>query len=233
MDAFKNMPGIEAVPPQPVKDVISYKPETSWNYEAGIRSELLKDRLHAELTFFYTDVRDLQITKFVASGSGRYLSNAGKAKSLGAELSLRARLTDELTPYLNYGYTHATFLNYNNEREDFKGNYIPYIPQNTASIGLQFNKPLKNSRVIDQLMANIQCNGTGKIFWNEENNLSQPFYTVVNAQAGIRKGIVAINLWAQNLTNTGFSSFYFESFNKPFMQRGKPLQFGVKFSISR
>ena len=234
MNEFRQrLTGMEIVPPKPIKDVISYKPETSWNYEAGLRSELLKDRLHAELTFFYTDVSDLQITKFVASGSGRYLSNAGKAKSTGAELSLHARLTDDFTPYLNYGYTQATFLNYNNERADFKGKYIPYIPHNTASIGIQYNKPLTYGRFINQITADIQCNGVGRIYWNEQNNLSQPFYTLINAQVGIRKGIVSVNLLAQNLTNTDFSAFYFESFGNPFMQKGKPLQFGMKISISQ
>ena len=234
MNAFRDMfTDLEILPPRPVKEVISYKPETSWNYEAGIRSELFEDRLHTELTFFYTDIENLQITKFVASGSGRYLSNAGKAKSTGLEVSLRARLSNELTSYLHYGYTHATFLNYNNDRDDFKGKSIPYIPQNTANIGIQYSKLLKNCRLIDQFSADVQCNGTGKIYWNEANVLSQPFYAIVNAQAGIRKGIVSLTLWTRNLTDTHYAAFYFESFDKPFMQRGKPLQFGVKLAIAK
>ena len=232
MNAFREMfSDLEITPPRPVKDVISYKPETSWNYELGVRSELLKNRLHAELTFFYMDVRDLQITKFVTSGSGRYLSNAGKAETFGAELSLRARLSDELTADLNYGYTHATFLDYNNDRNDFKGNYIPYIPHNTVSLGLQYSKQLKNNRMIDRIFAAAQCNGTGKIYWEEANQLSQPFYTIINAQAGVRKGFISFDLWARNLMNTHYSAFYFESFNNPFMQRGKPLQFGAKVNF--
>jgi outer membrane receptor protein involved in Fe transport len=233
MNAFREMlGGLEIVPPRPVKEVIAYKPETNWNYEFGARSELIKNRLHAELTFFYMDVENLQITKFVESGSGRYLSNAGKAESYGAELSLRAVLSNEWTADLNYGFTHATFRDYNNEREDFKGNYIPYIPQQTFSAGIQYNKQLRNCRIIDQFFASAQYNGTGKIYWNEANELTQPFYAVVNAQAGVRKGIVSFNLWTRNLTNTDYSAFYFESFNNKFMQRGKPFQFGGKININ-
>ena len=232
LNAFKEMiPNMEITAPKPVKDVISYKPETSWNYEIGIRSELIKDRLHAELTFFYMDVEDLQITKFVDGGSGRVLSNAGKAESYGAEISLRTILSDEFTADLNYGYTHATFRDYNNDKEDFKGNYIPYTPQHTLSIGLQYSKLLRNSW-IDQISASAQCNGAGKIYWTEANDISQSFYAIVNAQAGIRKGIISLNLWARNLTDTDYSAFYFESFNKPFIQKGKPLQFGAKVNIA-
>lgn len=233
MNAFKAMiPPHAIVEPTPIKDVISYQPEVSWNFEGGVRSEFLQNRLHAELTFFYLDVRNLQITKFVESGSGRYLSNAGKAGSFGAELSLRALLTKELTADLNYGFTHATFRDYNNEREDFKGNYIPYIPQHTLSIGLQYSKMFANNKVIDQFFASAQCNAAGKIYWNEANLLSQPFYALVNAQAGIRKGIVSLNVWARNLTDTDYAAFYFESFNKPYMQRGKPLQFGTRVNLA-
>jgi len=233
MDAFKNRmpPNTTIDEPTPVKEVISFQPETSWNYELGARSELVRNRLHAELTFYYLDIQNLQITKFVESGSGRYLSNAGKAESFGAELSLRALFSDEFTADLNYGFTHATFRVYDNARDDFKGNRIPYIPQQTMSIGLNYNKQLRDCRIFDRFFISTQCNGTGKICWNETNRLSQPYYTVVNAQAGARKGMYAFSLWTRNLTNTDYSAFYFESFDKPFMQRGRPFQFGAKISI--
>jgi len=220
-----------AVEPKPVKEVIAYRPETSWNYETGMRSELIHDRLHVEATLFYMNINDLQITKFVEGGNGRYLSNAGKAVSYGAELTLRTIITDCLTGDLNYGFTHATFRDYNNEREDFKGKSIPYTPQHTFSAAVQYNR-LLHSNFIDQLTFAVQYNGAGKIYWTESNNITQPFYGVLNAQAGIRKGIVTLNIWAQNLTATDYAAFYFESFSKHFIQKGKPLQFGTRISVN-
>lgn len=232
LKAFEGrVPAELIVAPRPVKEVIAYNPETSWNYEIGMRSELVKNRLHAELTGFYMDVRDLQMTQFVSSGSGRYLSNAGKARSWGVELSMRAILSDEFTADLNYGYTHATFRDYNDGKGDYKGNYIPYTPQQTLSVGLQYNKALRN-RWLDQVFASAQCNSAGKIYWTEANELTQPFYAIVNAQTGVRKGVVSLSVWARNLTDTDYSAFYFESFDKPFMQKGKPLQFGAKINVA-
>ena len=72
MSAFKDMMPIEVKEPTPIEEVASYKPEKSWNYEIGIRSELLFQRLSAELTGFYMDIQDVQLTKFVNSGNGRY-----------------------------------------------------------------------------------------------------------------------------------------------------------------
>ena len=122
MSAFKDMMPIEVKEPTPIEEVASYKPEKSWNYEIGIRSELLFQRLSAELTGFYMDIQDVQLTKFVNSGNGRILTNAGKAKSYGIEASLRARIIDGLTADVNYGFTHATFRDYNNGKEDFTSN---------------------------------------------------------------------------------------------------------------
>ena len=83
MSAFQSMIPTEIEKPVPVEDVAAYKPEQSWNYELGVRSELIEGHLNAELTLFYMDIRDLQITKFVNSGNGRILANAGKARSTG------------------------------------------------------------------------------------------------------------------------------------------------------
>lgn len=230
----------KAEQPGEVKDIASYKPEHSWNYEAGIRSELVRGRLSAELTFFYMDIRDLQLTSFAENGSGRMITNGGKANSYGVELSLRSRITDGLTADLNYGFTRATFRDYiftdkdeNSQivKTDCKDNFIPYTPRHTVSLGLQYTK-LLHRKMIDQFIASAQFTGAGKIFWTEKNDISQPFYGLVNAKVGVRKGIVNLNLWSRNITNTDYQAFYFESFNQSFIQKGKPFQIGGEITVT-
>ena len=230
----------KAEQPGEVKDIASYKPEHSWNYEAGIRSELVRGRLSAELTFFYMDIRDLQLTSFAENGSGRMITNGGKANSYGVELSLRSRITDGLTADLNYGFTRATFRDYiftdkdeNSQivKTDCKDNFIPYTPRHTVSLGLQYTK-LLHRKMIDQFIVSAQFTGAGKIFWTEKNDISQPFYGLVNAKVGIRKGIVNLNLWSRNITNTDYQAFYFESFNQSFIQKGKPFQIGGEITVT-
>ena len=231
MSAFQSMIPTEIEKPTPVEEVAAYKPEQSWNYELGVRSELIEGRLNAELTLFYMDIRDLQITKFVNSGNGRVLANAGKARSAGVESSLRARISMEWTADLNYGFTHATFRDYDNGQQVFDGNFVPYTPRHTASLGVQYTKSLRG-KWIDQVYASAQLNGAGKIFWTEYNDIGQDFYLTLNARAGFRKGKFNVSLWGKNLTNTEYSAFYFESFGNPFLQLGKPLQFGVEVAFT-
>jgi outer membrane receptor protein involved in Fe transport len=228
-----------AVVPEPAEKTMSYRPEYSWNYELGIRSELPDGSIAGELTFFYTDINDMQITRFVESGNGRILANAGKARSLGVEASFRARIAHGLSADLNYGYTHATFLDYIHEKKvdgeivrmDCKGNTLPYVPSHTLNTGMQYVRLFKRSWV-DQFSASAQLSGIGSIRWTEANDVSQPFYALLNAQAGIRKGAVHLNLWVRNLANTSYATFYFESLGQPYVQKGKPLRIGVEVLVT-
>lgn len=226
-------------PLSPVSDVASYKPEHSWNYEAGIRSELVKERLNAELTVFYMDIRDIQLTTFAENGSGRMITNGGKADSYGVELSLRAKIANGLTADVNYGFTHATFQDYLFKEKiggkivetDCKDHFIPYTPRHTVSVGLQYIR-LFHHKWIDQFMVSAQYTGAGKIFWTEKNDISQSFYGVLNGKIGVRKGCVNLNIWSRNITDTDYQAFYFESFDNSFIQKGKPFQIGAEVAVA-
>ena len=121
-----------------VSKATQYKPEYSWNYELGSHLTLWEGKLWADLAVFYMDTRDQQISQFAASGLGRITINAGKSRSYGAEASLRASLTNELSLNASYGYTYATFTDYivNEEdkdgnltvKADYNGKYVPFVP---------------------------------------------------------------------------------------------------------
>ncbi len=223
--------------PSEVEQVASYKPEHSWNYELGIRSELIKNRLRAELTLFYMDIENIQLTTFAENGSGRMITNGGAADSYGAEVSLRCLIAEGLTADINYGFTRATFRNYtaidktSNSEVSYKGCFVPYTPRHTVNLGLHYTKLLRNCW-LDQFSISAQCSGAGEIFWTEKNDISQDFYAVLNAKAGVRKGAVSLNLWSRNLTDTDYQAFYFESFNNSFIQKGKPFQIGAEIAVS-
>jgi outer membrane receptor protein involved in Fe transport len=219
----------------PVKDLVSYQPEYSWNYEIGFKGELLKDFLYTELAAFYIDVKDIQITDFVESGQGRILKNAGKARSAGFDLSLTALITEELKFTTHYGFTHAVFKNYifkdnENDSIDYSGNFIPFAPQNTLSASAVYNKILRN-KWIDRFNIQVQYNGAGKIYWTEANDIRQDFYGLLNVRAGVNKGLFGINVWANNVLNTRYTAFYFESMQQKLAQAGKPFTFGIEATV--
>mgnify|MGYP000049035109 FL=1 len=75
-----------------VQETTVYKPEYSWNYEVGSHLSLFNGKLKTDLAAFYMDTHDQQIAKFVNSGLGRMMVNAGSSESYGVEASFLASI---------------------------------------------------------------------------------------------------------------------------------------------
>ena len=210
---------------------ISYKPEYSWNYELGTHLRLLDNALNVDMSLFYIDCRNQQLTVFPpGNGTGRLMSNAGHTRSFGVELSASYRYNNLLLT-ANYGYTNARFLKYNDGRTDYSGNFIPYAPQNTIMVGCEYKIDI-NSKLADNLVIQTDWRGVGKIYWNEDNTISQPIYGQLGASLILNQAKYSISLWANNITSTEFNTFYFKSVGNSFVQRGKPMQIGLALSIN-
>ena len=131
----------------------------------------------------------------------------------------------------NYGYTNAKFEEFSDGVNDYAGNYLPYAPQHTASLGASYRWTI-NRKLLDALTLNCSWQGMGKIYWNEANTLSQDFYSQLNASVELQKGPVSLTLWGRNLTDTDFYTFYFKSMTNNFYNHGKPCRMGVTLSFA-
>jgi outer membrane receptor protein involved in Fe transport len=215
-----------------INQVVGYKPEQSWNFELGSHLTTDDNRLSADISAFYIRCNDQQLTRFPEGNTtGRIMSNAGKARSFGAEVALRYAPLNELELNANYGYTNAKFIEYNNGKDDFAGKYITYSPSNTFYVGATYTKDFNNSW-FDAISINANVKGAGKIYWNEDNSLHQPFYATANASIRVEHKNLSLDIWAQNLTNTNFKTFYFVSIGNAFLQRGKPRCLGATLRIN-
>ncbi len=218
----RNLPQFET----PETDQIVYRPEYSWNYELGAHLTLT-DRLQMDAAIFYNKVYDQQIARFAPSGLGRMMVNAGKSRSLGAELSMLWRPVDALSINANYGFTNAKFSEYDGGNNiDYSGNYVPFVPNHTANIDAAYTFRFKNS-VLSSLTIGAAMTGAGKIYWTEDNMASQDFYSLLDARIVLGFKSCDLSLWGKNLTDTEYNTFYFESASRGYEQHGRPLQFGA------
>ncbi|MCD8262178.1 MAG: TonB-dependent receptor [Bacteroides sp.] len=236
---LKDIPVKEGEPN--IKDITLYKPEYSWNYEIGTHLTVWNGKLTADISAFYMDTRDQQVAVFAESDFGRRTVNAGKSRSIGAEIALRTQLTDNFSLNVAYGYTNARFKEYMTSEQnglqsdtiDYSGNYIPFVPQNTFNIGEEYIYRFKPASILKSLFLNVNYNGVGKIYWTEKNNIKQDFYGTLNARATASFHKIDISFWAQNILNKHYSTFYFETMGDAFdtkayyMQKGKPVHLGV------
>lgn len=233
---------MSAMAPNPpaidVKRSTIYQPEFSWNYELGIHNAFFNNKLKTGLTLFYMDISGLQLTEFITSGAGRRLTNAGTSTSKGAELAVNIDLGGGFDVDVNYGFADATFKRYTNivsiggvsTQVDYAGKSIPYAPQNTVGVNLNYSKRLRNG-FFTEIYGTASYYGAGKIYWTDANDISEDYYSLVNAKIGVKKEAFGLELWGKNLLNTEYNAFYFKSFGNSFFQKGKPLQFGVKLTL--
>ena len=219
-----------------IKDATLYKPEYSWNYEIGSHMTMFDGRLQADVAAFYMDTHDQQISRFAASGLGRITVNAGKSRSIGGELALKAQITDNFILNGNYGYTNSKFTEYISNYKDaqgklqevsYNGNYVPFVPEHTFTVGGQYIFRMKSGAWLDNIIVNANYKGAGRIYWTEQNNAYQNLYGTLNGRISLNKGNGQIGIWINNALNTEYQAFYFESMNRGFAQIGRPMQIGV------
>lgn len=233
MAAMMEDMGMPAQPsPYNEASATTYKPEYSWNYEAGGHLSFAGGRLRADFALFWIECRDQQLTVFPeGTTTGRMMSNAGRSRSRGVEVSLSWNPTTRLGVWGSYGFTDARFVKFDDGEADYAGNVLPYAPRNTVSLGATYRLHV-GARMLDDVVVNCSWQGAGKIYWNESNTLSQNFYSQLGASVDLRKGDFTLSLWGRNLTGTDFYTFYFKSVGNSFFSHGKPRQLGLTLSYA-
>ena len=215
-----------------VEKLCAYNPEHSYNLELGGHFATHDGAFTADASLFYIECIDQQLTVFPDENStGRMMTNAGRTRSFGAEVSATARLAKTLVLRGSYGYTNAKFRQFVSGGVDYAGNYIPYAPKNSLSLRLMQTVPFV-SRWIDRMVLSVGVTGAGRIYWNEVNDVSQPFYALLDASVRFEGKIWAVDFWCKNATNTSYNTFYFESMGNRFLQRGRPMSGGVRVMIN-
>lgn len=215
-----------------LEEIVSYRPEVSFNYEVGFNSTLFGGCMQLDVVGFLIDCRNQQLTVFPpGTTTGRLMTNAGRSRSIGAEIIADWTPTSDLTVRIAYGYTNATFRRYNNGREDFKGKRVPYAPANTLFTEVNWTASgLKFNNTTPGLTASLR--GAGDIYWNEANTARQNFYALPDLTLWLRAPKWTLRLWCRNITSTKYDTFYFLSIGNEFVQHGLPRQFGATLRLS-
>ena len=210
-----------------VDKMVGYKPEKAWSYEMG---QLDGIHCHGEL--------GAPAMRF--SGIGHHAA-CGGARRENSELAIAAiheedaqvalhtcTPTLEVTTHFNisYGFTHATFKDYNDGKVDHSGKRVPYAPMHT--LFAEASQGFKIGGDPDKLLtlaANVRA--TGDIYWDEANTLCQPFYAQLGASISWKQKHYSLQLWGSNLTGTQYKTFYFVSIQHHFLQRGHGRSLGA------
>jgi len=206
------------------QQLLTYEAEKSWNYEVGLKSSWLNDRLNVNLAVFHNPVDNFQQPVPNATGFFADIANA-QVSITGFELETRATPVDGLDIIAGFGFTDAEFTNYTNpfSGQNFNGNKLPYAPDFTYNLALQYRAPVG-------LFARVELQGLGTTFFNEANDLKQGSFALLNARLGYEFDNSGIYLFANNITDVRnlVSAAAFPPLGT-FVSYGAPATYGIQF----
>ena len=209
--------------------ITRYKPETDWTFEIGAHLTPAEG-LKMDVDVFHIRCFDQQVTVFPnGKTTGRMMANAARSRMWGAEAALHYRWNKGAWQGLidaSYGFTDARFIMFNDGIGDYSGNVIPYAPQHTAHVLCAVDYRIGH-KALERIGLTLKGDGIGRIYWNEQNDVWQPFYGLLGASMNLEWKYIKLQLWSRNLTGTKYDVFYFRSMGNDFLQRGKPRELGA------
>lgn len=160
-------------------------PETLASYELGLKSEWLNRRLRANLSAFYSDYKDLQVSVF--ANSTQMQLNAANAEIIGAEAELTAVPVTGLTARLALGWMPtARYVDFNDGRGvDLSGNRMILAPELTATAALDFEYPVTQRWALSA-GGDVRYQARTHFTVYNLDHLSQDEYAIASLRLGLR-----------------------------------------------
>lgn len=182
----------------------TFGPDTTTNYEVGIKTEWLDRRLLVDLTEFYIDWKDTQVTG-VTPLQLTYISNAGAAVSKGTELASMVMPLPGLKLGLNVAYTEAYLTVDAPGLGGRQGDPLPSTPRFSGSMTLQYDHPLGNDfqAQFDSVWRYVGARNTdfpdGVAVGQTNYRLAS--YSTLDFSAGIARDAWSARLFVRNATD--------------------------------
>ncbi len=138
---------------------VDFDEETIWNYEVGVKSELLDNRLRLNGSVFYLEWSDIQMEAFRFLTAGDLSSNYEQtinvedAEAWGGELELQAAITDRLTLSTAAGYTNTEITSDSTAQitggfeVELQGLDLPKAPEWVYNAALEYRFPIASNEM--------------------------------------------------------------------------------------
>lgn len=210
-----------------------YGTEHTWDYELGVKSTWLDNRLSANLGVFYIDWQDIQVNQpNPATPGAYYIANDGKATSKGIEFELAARPLDGLDLFGGLGLTDARFGSGSTDGGvDVSDNRLQYAPEFTANAGVQYSYALCQAATA---YARAEVVSYGDYEYNSQNTASQGAYALANFRLGVRGSRWFAEGWIKNAFDRDYIplAFAYNSASGMIGENGTPMTCGIRAGVN-
>jgi iron complex outermembrane recepter protein len=232
------------------------KPQVIDAFEAGFKSELFDRVVRLNGAYFHYKIKDYQIrTAAPGSIATAILLNAGRVKVDGAEIEMVVAPTRELRITANATYLNSRFGSFLNNasfvprttgnvatpcvlssapaiggnfscfNQNATGNKTPLSPKFAVSLGVNYTMPVGDD---GEIIFNALVNRTGKVFFEADNRLSQPAFTIVNGAIEYKPSPNwGIEFYVNNLTDKQYYVVAVGGSTGDHGELGAPRTYGV------
>ncbi len=231
--------GFNGRPTTSAAEVQAYDPEYLTAYEVGVKSEFLDHRVRLNVTGFYYNYKDIQLTVSTATPDGNFVAlteNAGRAHSKGIEVELQAAPVEGLLIEGSAGYIDAHYTDVGTAQNVTTNSKFVYTPEWTANSSISYSFALGNAGTLT-LRGNWSYRS--KYYVNPQNDeaLSQDGFSLLGArvtyedpQQRWKVALFATNLTNKKYINNGVGTL--DSFGLAEAYFGRPREWGLMVKTS-
>jgi outer membrane receptor protein involved in Fe transport len=190
------LPG-EKVPPV-------FYPDTTINYEVGVKSEFLERRALLNVAVFDIEWHHIQLLQ--QYGSFTAFGNAGNARSKGVELSATYIPISNLTLAASGAYTEAFLTTAAPGVGGAEGSALPNVPRWSGSLSADYSVPL-TAGIKGFAGATVRMEGERHAYFPDSLTAggNTPFeleaFSALDLRAGLTKDVWQVQLYGKNVTN--------------------------------
>jgi iron complex outermembrane receptor protein len=225
--------GWDFIPPTPVAATISFDPEHVNNYEMGLKSEYLDQRLRVNASIYYMDYTDLQAQRTDLTCLCLITSNAGSARIQGLELEVTGAITEDLTLTAAMTSLDAQYEDYDDKAGHiYDGNSMQRTPEFKYNLALDYAADVGGWN--DGVVARINYTHQSKLYWGPDNISYEPGYGVLDASLRVQPPDAnwALTFWGKNIADELYSQLGLPFLGDLVEVWGPPRTYGVDFTYS-
>ncbi len=195
----------------------TFDPETGKAYEAGVKFDLLDDRLSASVAYFHIDKENVLTTN---PDDSDYNIAAGKVRSRGFDIGISGALTDNIRLMGNYSYVDAEVVEDSTLKE---GASLSNVPRNRAAVMAMYDF---KSGVLDGLGLGVGVNYVG----SRQSSSSTKAFTMKEYTTVDLLGYYNVNdnlRFNFGVKNVFDKHYYDRPWSDTFAYPGTPLSFQI------
>ena len=178
----------------------TYESDTLVSYETGYKGSFADNRVSLDVSLFYIDWTDIQLSVVDQATTQTYYTNGGKATSKGVETSLQWRPADGLSVAWNASYTRAELeQDLPNGNYGRKGDRLPFSPEFSSSLNVTQDFPLGSLYAFVGAGVTYVGDRVGTFSSSSAvRRFTMPSYTTVDLRAGVEGEQWAVTMYLKN-----------------------------------